>query len=104
MEIDNATIMQMQSDIRRILSILDNGGGSQRSGLVLGLFQPGEQILMKDKRLYEGSAAPFRDYVEVWRAKRNGCPFHTPDTQRRWSIKAEDLEAWLNGTYVMPLQ
>lgn len=67
------------------------------SRLVFGIFQPGEQILMKDKRLYDGVAAPFRNYAEVWRAKRKGCPFRTPETQRRWSINAEELERWLTS-------
>jgi len=96
MDIDDTTIMQIQSDIRRILSILDNGGGSQ-SNLVLGLFQPGEQVQMSDARLYVGEHAPFRNYMQMWRAKRKGCPFTTPDNVRQWSIKAEDLADWLQG-------
>lgn len=96
MDIDNETIMQMQRDIRRILSIIDNGG-VQHAGLVLGLFQPGEQVQMSDTRLYVGAHAPFRNYMQMWRAKRKGCPFTTPDNVRQWSIKAEDLEDWLQG-------
>lgn len=97
MQIDEATIEQMQSDIRRILSILDSNGGFSQNRLVLGRFQPGEQIQMADSRLYDGNGSPFTNYQQMWRAKRKGCPFTTPDNVRQWSIKAEDLEEWLQG-------
>ena len=96
MDIDNEIITQMQRDIRRILSIIDNGGFSQNR-LVLGRFQPGEQIQMADSRLYDGNGSPFTNYQQMARAKRKGCPFTTPDNVRQWSIKAEDLEEWLQG-------
>jgi hypothetical protein len=96
MDIDNEIITQMQRDVRRILSIIDNGGFSQNR-LVLGRFQPGEQIQMADSRLYDGNGSPFTNYQQMARAKRKGCPFTTPDNVRQWSIKAEDLEEWLQG-------
>ena len=108
--IDNLpAVAEMQSKIDRLQSTVDDLVSLVRelkaqkpkaignSRLVFGIFQPGEQILMKDKRLYDGVAAPFRNYAEVWRAKRKGCPFRTPETQRRWSINAEELERWLTS-------
>lgn len=98
MQIDEATIEQMQSDIRRILSILDSNGGFTHNELVLGRFQPGEQIQMCDRQLYDGNGSPFTNYQQMARAKKKGCPFATPDTIKQWSIKAEDLRDWLTAS------
>lgn len=97
MQIDEETILQMQSDIRQILFILKDNGVSKSNELVLGRFQPNEQIQMSDHRLWDGNGSPFRNYMQMWRAKRKGCPFKTPDSIRQWSIKAEDLEEWLTN-------
>ena len=68
-----------------------------KSELILGRFKPGEQIQMSDKRLYDGNGSPFRNYQQMARAKRKGCPFRTPDNMRQWSINAEDLRDWLTS-------
>ena len=95
-----AVLLEMRQQMSEVKSLVENltrerydSAGAEK--LVFGIFKKNELVALSDPRLWSLPSSPFGSQREAYYAKDKGCPFCRPAKERKYYIKAKNLESWL---------
>jgi len=85
---------ELKISVEQLLSRRDNNNDNE---LVFGIFKKNELIALSDKRLWSLPSSPFKSERRARYAKDKGAPYKQAANEKRYYIKAKDLENWLTN-------